>query len=410
MSSSVAEPQVPSCATMSFADLSKLEIGSQAKLCKRITAEDLEAFAAMSGDRNPLHMDSAFARRTSFQRRVVHGMLIGSYVSTLVGMHLPGSGALWTQQSFRWAAPVFIGDQITIIGTVKHKSEGTRTLIIEVQAVNQHGKVVMDGEGSVVLLEEQKKKEDLPVSERVALVTGGSGGTGGAIAATLAEAGAAVVITYLRNAGEAEELCRMIDSRRQRAIALRADVCDPESVKTCVERARQEFGKDVDLLINAAAAPFEPAPFLQTSWADLQALLEVQLRGAFHCAQAVLPGMASRKSGRIINIGSSFASGAPPAQWTGFAVAKSALYALTRSLAAEFGSSGICVNMVSPGMIETGSTASVSERMRKLQAMQTPLRRLATPEDVARAVLFLCSDGGSFITGADIPVCGGMRM
>ena len=88
-------------------------------------------------------------------------------------------------------------------------------------------------------------------------------------------------------------------------------------------------------------------------------------------------------------------------------MAKAALLSLTRSLAVEFGPHGVQVNMVSPGMTETESIAAISERLRKVQAMQTPLRRLATPQDVAGAVVFLCSEAGQFITGTDVPVCGG---
>ena len=88
----------------------------------------------LSGDRNPLHMDESFALRTRFQRRVVHGMLLASYVSTLVGMHCPGPGALWTRQNYRWPAPVFIGDRIHLRLRVTHKSVGSRTLTINLDA------------------------------------------------------------------------------------------------------------------------------------------------------------------------------------------------------------------------------------------------------------------------------------
>src|ERR1019366_5387740 len=126
--------------------------------------------------------------------------------------------------------------------------------------------------------------------------------------------------------------------------------------------------------------------------------------------QAVIPGMCDQKSGRTINIGSAFAQNTPPANWSSFVVAKSALLGLTRSLAAEFGPQGIRVNMVSPGLVETGPFVGLPDRVLKLQAMQTPLRRLAPPADIAAVVSALCSDAGDFITGTDIPVCGGLQM
>jgi acyl dehydratase len=135
------------------ADFSNIAIGDKAYLSKKVLLEDIEAFAALSGDYNPLHTDANFSQRTRFQRPVAHGMLVASYVSTLVGMHLPGPGALWAQQSFRWRAPVFVDDKVEISLVVTHKSEATRTLALKVTAVNQHSAVVMEGEGLVMVLE-----------------------------------------------------------------------------------------------------------------------------------------------------------------------------------------------------------------------------------------------------------------
>src|ERR1700736_1898407 len=93
-------------------DFERIQVGDKASLTRTLTESDVERFAGASGDYTPLHMEPEFARATTFQNRVVHGMLVASYVSTLVGMHLPGPGALWTQQSFRWVTPVFIGDTL----------------------------------------------------------------------------------------------------------------------------------------------------------------------------------------------------------------------------------------------------------------------------------------------------------
>lgn len=391
-------------------DFSSLEVGQSVRISKTIAESDLDGFARLSGDYNPLHMDADFASGTSFQRRVVHGMLVAGYVSTLVGMHLPGPGALWTQQDFRWQVPVFIGDSLEITLTITHKSEGSRTVTIRVEAFNQHGKLVMDGNGTVKLLEKQSRREETPLPERVALVSGASRGIGAAIARALGNAGAAVVVNYRNSESQAREICEEIRSNGGRALACRADVTDAQDVAAMAECARAEFGKPVDVLINNAANAAAARPFLEMSWEEAAAVFDVQVRGAFNCSKAVLPGMLAQKSGCIVNIGSMLTWNVPAVGATALAMAKSSLKALTRSLAAEFGPHGIRVNLVSPGMTETDSIAGVSERLRKLQAMQTPLRRLSTPEDVARTVLFLCSGAGDFITGADIPVCGGLCM
>lgn len=391
-------------------EFGSIKVGDKASLTKTITETDVERFAAASGDYNPLHMEAEFARTTSFQQRVVHGMLVASYVSTLVGMHLPGPGALWTQQAFRWSAPVFIGDTLEVTLEVTHKSEGSRTVVLKVTATNQHGNTVMEGEGSAVLLDRKKSALDRAISDRVALVTAGSRGIGAATAKALAEAGAAVVVNYLDDSAEAHEVCHAIQAGGGRGLALRGDVSDPEAVERMVSQGAQHFGQAVDIVVNHADPGLTVRPFLDLSWAEIEQQIHAQVRGAFHCIKAALPGMLAQNSGRVVNIGSTQAWNAPPPQWTAFVMAKAALNALTRSLASELGASGIRVNMVSAGLTEGDSISVIPERLRKVHAMQTPLRRLATPEDVARAVVFLCSSGGDFITGADVPVCGGNVM
>jgi 3-oxoacyl-[acyl-carrier protein] reductase len=391
-------------------DFEKSQPGSETSFSKTITAEDLESFARLSGDRNPLHMSDEFAARTHFQRRVVHGMLLASYVSALVGMNCPGPGALWAQQSFRWQAPAFIGDRILITLKVKHKSTGSRTLMLEVKTVNQDGKVLMEGEGTVTALEENMRSEDIPVSERVAFVSGGSRGIGAAISLALGRAGAAVIINYRNSADAAERLCAEIRRSGGRAISVQADVSDYSCVVQTATRACEEFNHPIDLLINNAGTVPEPRPFMQTTWEEIESALDVHLKGAVHCCQAFVPGMMAQKSGRIINIGSAFVSATPPPNWTCFLLAKSAVQALTRCLASELGPYGIRVNSVAPGLVETEAISGLSERLRKVQAMQTPLRRLAAPSEIAAAVTALCTGPGDFISGAEIPVSGGFQM
>jgi 3-oxoacyl-[acyl-carrier protein] reductase len=404
------EPIISPGSAIHFADFEKIQAGDEANCHKTISVEDVENFAKLSGDTNPLHMDENFALRTRFQRRVVHGMLLANYVSALVGMQCPGSGALWSQQNFRWQSPVFIGDRIHLKLRVTHKSIGSRTLTIEVKGVNQDGKVVMEGEGVVSVLEERLRTKDVAITERVAFVTGASTGVGAAIASVLAQAGASVVVNYCQDARQAEELCASIESKGGRALAVKADLAEQTSVVAAVRQVREKFSRPIDLLINNSERFAEPRPFVETTWTDFQSVLDAHFRIAFHCCQAVIPGMCEQKSGRIINIGSSFARNTPPANWSSFLIAKSALQALTRSLAVEYGPQGIRVNMVSPGLAETEDIAGLPDRMHKVQAMQTPLRRLASPADIAAVVSALCSNAGDFITGTDIPVCGGLQM
>jgi 3-oxoacyl-[acyl-carrier protein] reductase len=391
-------------------DFDAIQPGDTAVIRHTFTAEDVATFAGLSGDYNPLHMEDEFAKKTHLRRRVVHGMLVASYVSTLIGMQLPGAGALWMQQSFRWRNPVFVGDTVEVTLKVTHKSQGSRILSIEITAMNQNGKPVMEGEGTVSVPEIRSNPIEAPIRERVAFVSGGSRGIGAAVARALARAGASVLVNYKSGTAAAEDLCHLIAGEGGVAIPALADVNDRDAVAHAADLAREAFNRPIDILINCAGGAVPPRPFLETSWDEIQQALDLHVKGAYNCIRAVVPGMAAQKSGRIVNVGSILTWNVPPAQWTAFVMAKAALKAFTKSLATELGPSGIRVNMISPGTTETESTAAMPERIRKLQAMQTPLRRLATPEDIAQTALFLCGEGSQFITGADIPVCGGAGM
>lgn len=134
-----------------FADLENISVGETASIRRTITPEAVAAFAALSGDDNPLHLDDLYAQEAGFRARVGHGALLFAYVSALVGTALPGPGCLWMKQNLQWREPVYLGDEIEIQATVKHKSIGTRILILKIEARNGAGKVVMDGEGVVAV-------------------------------------------------------------------------------------------------------------------------------------------------------------------------------------------------------------------------------------------------------------------
>lgn len=134
-----------------FADLQNVAVGETASLRRTITAEAVAAFAALSGDYNPLHMDDLQAQEAGFQGRVSHGALLVAYLSALIGTQLPGAGCLWMKQQLQWRTPVYLGDEIEVQATVKHKSIGTHTLILKIEARNAAGTLVMDGEGVVAV-------------------------------------------------------------------------------------------------------------------------------------------------------------------------------------------------------------------------------------------------------------------
>lgn len=244
------------------------------------------------------------------------------------------------------------------------------------------------------------------MSASVALVTGASRGVGAAIACRLARDGYTVGMNYLGNDAAAATLASEIGAAGGQAVALRADVRDPKAVADAVQRLEQEVGP-VSVLVHNAGAPLQPAKFADVPWDDFQLHFDVTVRGAVNCARVCLPGMAERRHGALVFVGSAATWAVPPSNWSSYVSAKAALRGLARALAVEYGSLGIRVNTVSPGMVATDLTAFVPDRMKQLIAQQTPLKRLARGDDVAAAVAFLVSDAGAFVTGVDLPVAGG---
>jgi 3-oxoacyl-[acyl-carrier protein] reductase len=390
---------------------SEIQVGDSESIVKTITEADVRRFVEMSGDDNPLHVDREYAERTPFKDVVVHGMIGASLVSTVVGTRLPGEGALWISQNFNFALPVRLGDELTVSCTVLKKNDRERLLELEARAVNQRSDTVLTGTGKVKVLDTDRRNRDGAAHRRhkVAVVSGGSGGIGHAICTRLAADGYAVVVGYRDEEDRARRVVEEIERAEGRGLAVRADMCDEDAGAALVERAVRAFG-GVSLLVNAASPRIDAKPLDALGWEDISEQLDVQLRGAFRLAKAAVPHMREQGYGRIVTILSQAIEGTPTRGWTAYAVAKSALAAFSRQLAAELGPVGITVNCVAPGMTDTRMIGDIPEKHRLMTARQTPLRRLATPDDVAGAVAYLASDAAAFVTGETLRVNGGQVM
>ena len=389
----------------------KITVGDEAEVFHTITAKDVDSFVNLTGDNNPLHVDEDYASRTIYNTPVVHGMLAASFISTIIGTKLPGPGSLWYEQQIRFVAPVRIGTKIRVWAKVRHKSNSQRILVLETVVFDENERRVIEGEAKIKMLQEEKIAGGT-VSEKqtgAIIVSGAGRGIGASIARGLAAEGYPVVVNYFKSAGQAEMLVEEITKNGGRAIACRADVSNDREVKKMVDQTLSSFD-NIYGIVNNASGPIEMKDFAELAWDDVQSHIDIQLKGSFNVTQSVLPCFLSQGFGVIVNIASIVADNIPPAKWLPYNIAKSALVTFSKTLAAEYGPQGIRSNCVSPGMTQTDLIADIPEKAKMVAKMQTPLRRLATPEDIAKTVSFLLSEKTSFITGQNIRVCGGMVM
>jgi 3-oxoacyl-[acyl-carrier protein] reductase len=381
-----------------------IKIGDTYALSIAIDDELVARFAELTGDHNPLHMDETFAKSTPFRGRVVHGMLLGSFVSTIIGMHLPGPGALWLSQSYEFISPVRIGDKISLQAEVVRKSEAHGVIIIAIEAKNHTGSLVLKGQGTVKILEEEKRMEAKLVKDCKILVTGGSRGLGATIALKFAQNGAHVFLNCRNSREKALEIQRKADGFEGTIELAQGDVTTEEGV---VSVLNQIAGQIVDVLVLNAISDFKQAAFLDQTLNDFERALDYGVRSPFWMLQRLLPSMIAQKFGRIISVLSTSISGVPPKGYSSYNVNKKSLEAITKSIAIEYGNHNICANMISPSMLRTDLMADVPERVKQVLEAQTPLRRLSTLEEIADCVVFLASPQSSYLNGHNMILSGG---
>ncbi|SDC40193.1 3-oxoacyl-[acyl-carrier-protein] reductase [Shouchella lonarensis] len=245
------------------------------------------------------------------------------------------------------------------------------------------------------------------LENQTAIVTGASRGIGKAIAFELAKAGANVVVNYAGSEARAAEVVAEIQALGREAVAYQADVSQSEQVTAMIKDTLAQFGK-IDILVNNAGITRDNL-LMRMKEQEWDEVLDINLKGVFHCAKAVSRSMMKQRSGRIINVASVVGVMGNAGQ-ANYVAAKAGVIGLTKSLARELAARNIRVNAVAPGFITTEMTDSLGEDIQTQLQAQIPLGTLGEPEDVARVVRFLASEDASYMTGQTIHVDGGMVM
>jgi 3-oxoacyl-[acyl-carrier protein] reductase len=245
---------------------------------------------------------------------------------------------------------------------------------------------------------------ETPLTGRVAIVTGGSRGIGAAIAASLAQNGAAVVVSG-RDADRLERAVKDLEAGGATALGVVADAASREDADRLVETAKQRFGR-IDVLVNNAGMTRDGL-LVRMKDEDWDLVMEVNLRGAFLMTRAASKIMVRQKSGRVINIAST-AGAMGNAGQANYSAAKAGLIGFTKAAARELAHWSILVNAVAPGLIETNMSAAMPEAARQELLNRVPLGRIGTPREVAEVVRFLAGDGATYITGQVFHVNGGL--
>jgi len=240
---------------------------------------------------------------------------------------------------------------------------------------------------------------------KVAIVTGGSRGIGRAVSEMLARSGAHVVVNYAGNEAAARETVESIVAAGGNADAKQFDVSDAAAVDAAITEVHKRLGR-LDILVSNAGIAMDQL-LLRVKPEEVERTFAINVNGAIWCAKSAMRIMMRQRTGRIIHLSSVVAESGNPGQAV-YSASKAALIGLTKTLAREYASRGVTVNVVAPGFIETDMTSGLPDEAKKTILAQTPAGRIGRPEEIAAAVLYLASDEASYVTGQVLRVNGGM--
>jgi len=249
---------------------------------------------------------------------------------------------------------------------------------------------------------------DQQSSKKVVLITGASRGIGAETAILLGKRGFRVVVNYASSRERADKVVEEICSYGGETMAIQADVRNPEEVHRMVEKVLSVWGS-IDSMVNNASMSFVQKSFLEMTWEEFSQKLNDEMISAFTVTKSVLPSMIKKQYGRIVHVASGLAKTPAPGM-IAHGSAKASLVQFAKYVAQEVGEHGITVNVISPGLVDTEASSDQPQAFRDTIASLTPMKRIASAEDIAKAIAMYADDDCQFITGAYIPVNGGIDM
>ena len=337
-------------------------------------------------------------------------MLGASFISTIIGTKLPGDGALWYAQNLEFLLPVRIGDKLRITAEVINKIDRTNTIELQTDIFNQHKQKVTTGIAQVKLMERilPKDKEKKTKSKKTALIIGGTGGIGSAVCIQLATDGFDVAIHYFKNKTKADKIKNQVNEIGRDAVIVKGNIISFSDVQEMKDKSTRAIG-NIAIIVNCSTIPVPNIKFADLEWEDMLAHYDVNIKGSFNLLSTFTPVWENEKFGKYIALTTLYTE-QPKSEILNYITGKTALNGFVKALAFELAPKGIRINLVSPGMVDTPLIADVPEKARLLSAAQTPLRTLATTEDVAGVISFLASDKSNYLTGETIRVNGGQFM
>jgi 3-oxoacyl-[acyl-carrier protein] reductase len=393
---------------MKYADI---KIGDKAEVVHTITDNDISKFVELTGDDNKLHVNKEFASKTEFKKPVVHGMLGASFISTLIGTKLPGDGALWFSQTLEFLKPVRVGDTIKVLAEVISKNDKSNVIELKTDIINQNKQLVTTGISKIKVVNvfEEKIENNRAIEiDQLALIVGASGGVGKATAIKLANDGFDLILHYNSNESVISEIVKEISKIGRKASVIKADLLNTIESENLINRLLRDH-RNLTAYVNCSTLKIPNVKFQDLNWEEMQRHFDINIKSNFFMLKEILSLLESNKYGKVVLLSTLYTE-LYPSELLHYNTAKSALNGFAKTLAMEFASKKININLVSPSMMDTDLISEVPTKSKLLTEAKTPLKRLCTTDDVANAISFLVSNNSNFITGETIRINGGQIM